>query len=144
MLFTINIILLNDCQSGEKWVSEAKYLISSVGLGEACYVQGVGNCKVFISLFCSRISDMCKQDWHDHIVNLSRGPLYIQLQPNLEYGHYFSQIRSRKHCTALCRFRTSNHRSAIETGRWHRPPIPSNDRNCIICNKVGDEYHLIF
>lgn len=45
---------------------------------------------------------------------------------------------------ALSKFRTSNHRLAIETGRWHKPqPIERNLRLCLTCEKLEDEYHLV-
>ena len=33
----------------------------------------------------------------------------------------------------------------MSTGRWHKPiRIPYNDRNCIVCDKLDDEYHFVF
>ena len=38
----------------------------------------------------------------------------------------------------------SGHRLGIETGRWHRPaPIPYEERKCIHCNELDDEYHFV-
>lgn len=44
--------------------------------------------------------------------------------------------------TTLFRFRTSNHKLPIETGRWNN--VPRNQRFCNLCkNNIGDEYHYI-
>ena len=38
----------------------------------------------------------------------------------------------------------SSHRLQIEAGRWHRPHrIPVNERKCLDCNNVEDEFHFI-
>jgi len=40
--------------------------------------------------------------------------------------------------------RTSSHHLAIETRRWHKPiSLPYNDRKCIVCDKLDDEYHFV-
>ena len=44
----------------------------------------------------------------------------------------------------LIKLRTSSHKLAIETGRWHRPHIiPIENRLCNVCHKLDDEYHFI-
>ena len=48
----------------------------------------------------------------------------------------------RNNTEILARFRTSNHRLPIETGRWTN--IPRNQRTCNLCGDgLGDEYHYI-
>ena len=43
----------------------------------------------------------------------------------------------------ITKFRTSNLRLPIETGRWYN--IPREDRKCIFCgNGIGDEFHILF
>ena len=56
---------------------------------------------------------------------------------------YLSSVLNQKYLTALARFRTSCHRLAIETGRYHKPPIPSEQRFCCICN-TGDRQRVSF
>ena len=43
----------------------------------------------------------------------------------------------------LCKFRTTNHKSPIETGRWNN--IDRVNRICTKCDNktIGDEYHYI-
>ena len=45
----------------------------------------------------------------------------------------------------IAQLRTSTHKLAIETGRYQRPVVPSNERVCRICNsgQVEDEIHFI-
>ena len=43
----------------------------------------------------------------------------------------------------MSRLRLAAHRLSIETGRWAKPnPIPVNERRCIVCNVLEDEYHF--
>ena len=42
---------------------------------------------------------------------------------------------------SLVKLRTRNHRLPIETGNWNRTPI--NERVCVNCNQLGDEYHFL-
>ena len=40
--------------------------------------------------------------------------------------------------------RVSSHRLQIEAGRWAKPTrIPVNERKCLICNSLEDEYHFV-
>ena len=39
----------------------------------------------------------------------------------------------------------SSHRLEIAAGRWRKPySTPRNERLCICCNKLEDEFHLLF
>ena len=43
----------------------------------------------------------------------------------------------------ITKFRCSNLRFPIETGRWQN--IPTQDRICTLCrDNIGDEFHLLF
>ena len=45
----------------------------------------------------------------------------------------------------MTRLRVSSHRLNIEAGRWSRPQITAREeRKCLICNKLEDEYHFLF
>ena len=44
----------------------------------------------------------------------------------------------------ISRWRLSNHRLKIETGRYSRPYVPRERRLCVTCNLLEDEAHVIF
>ena len=50
----------------------------------------------------------------------------------------------RKFSILLCKFRCSNFKLPIETGRWFG--IPREQRICTLCDfhKIGDEFHYVF
>ena len=44
----------------------------------------------------------------------------------------------------MTKLRASSHRLEIEVGRWARPNrIPIDERKCITCNKLEDEFHFL-
>jgi len=44
----------------------------------------------------------------------------------------------------LSRSRLPSHRLFIVTGRWRKPvSVPIDDRKCIDCNILEDEYHFV-
>ena len=44
----------------------------------------------------------------------------------------------------ITRWRLSNHKLRIETGRYHVPYIPRENRKCFECNILEDEKHAIY
>ena len=76
--------------------------------------------------------------------NSSNSSCYRLFKNDANFEEYLDNL-SVKERTLLCRFRTTNHRLIIETGRWSG--IDRAERLCNICNQglIGDEYHyLIF
>ena len=61
---------------------------------------------------------------------------------NFEFEPYLD-ILTYKNRITFCKFRTSNHRLSIETGRWN--VIDHGNRLCNICTdaEIGEECHCI-
>ena len=59
------------------------------------------------------------------------------------YWNYLTKL-TKKHYSALLKFRLSNHRLPVETGRWENTPL--DERKCVLCEKndIGDEFHYLF
>ena len=60
-----------------------------------------------------------------------------------KFQPFLDKVLTKKFRVALSRLRMSSHRLLIEAGRWTKScPTPSDQ--CTICNKLEDEYHLLF
>ena len=70
---------------------------------------------------------------------------YRTFKKDFAWEYYLTRVTKRSHLVALAKFRTSCHSLAIETGRYHKPSIPPEQRLCTSCNNVSvdDEYHFI-
>ena len=70
---------------------------------------------------------------------------YAKLKTDYELEKYLTVDLSQNMMREIARLRTSTHKLAIETGRYQRPVVPSNERLCKICNmgQVEDEVHFI-
>ena len=126
------------------WARSVRDLLLSIGLGEAWYNQGVGNCNAFINIFRMRIMDIAKQDWSSRLNNSSRARFYRAVKPGLGQGKYLEIVNVPSHRKALTKLLTSSHRLRCETGRWERPVVPYENRMCLVClDKIGDEFHFL-
>ena len=86
--------------------------------------------------------DQFKQSWKSDLENSSKAFSYRIFKTEHGFEKYLDILNERDRIT-LTRFRTTNHRLPIETGRWLN--IDRNDRTCTLCNsnKLGDEFHYL-
>ena len=59
-------------------------------------------------------------------------------------SNIYSNFVDDRHRRVITRWRLSNHKLRIETGRYHVPFIERRDRKCFICNVLEDEHHAIY
>ena len=87
--------------------------------------------------------DQFVQSWLFHCNNCSKGTFYNLFTNNkFEFRKYLDLDIPTCNIFKLLRFRTTNHRLPIETGRWFN--IPRNERLCNLCEEsVGDEFHYV-
>ena len=63
---------------------------------------------------------------------------------NYRCEDYLHQVTNIRHRTTMTKLRLSNHRLAIETGRYIRPYKKPNERICPLCKKEAeDEKHFL-
>ena len=89
-----------------------------------------------------RLENQFLQNWNSLIQNSPKAINYKTIKTEFKYEEYLN-ILEIKDAILLCRFRTTNNKLPIETGRWQN--IPRENRKCILCNRsqIGDEYHYI-
>ena len=91
------------------------------------------NCNVYLTNLTEKIrnADSPMISYYRNTIKLEKSSLY----------HTFLNDYYRK---VITRWRLSNHKLRIETGRYTRPKTPREDRKCNICNLLEDENHVIF
>ena len=67
---------------------------------------------------------------------------YSSLVNISEKATIYSSFVDDRYRAVITRWRLSNHKLRIETGRYR--DIPREDRKCFICNVIEDEWHVIF
>ena len=98
--------------------------------------------------FKQRLVDYYKEEWSNNVHESSRCDTYKHFKTISEPEKYLSFEIQHSHIKTLDRFRCSNHKFAIETGRHNN--IPKTDRLCAFCLEktnvrcVEDEYHVFF
>ena len=98
--------------------------------------------KVLSQVYKSYAKDGFVQRWRDKMTKLSKCDLYQLFKTDFEREKYLTEL-CPKLAIALCKYRTSNHKLEVETGRHTRPLIPRMDRKCSKCNlnETGNEIH---
>ena len=124
-----------------KWIDGIKNILNSSGNHYMWPMQSImHNFKP--NTIKQRLNDIHIQQCIAHCNESNKGRNYVALKYTWKQEKYFSTLQQADIIT-LFKFRTSNHRLPIETGRYHN--IEYKDRTCPICmNDLGDEYHYHF
>jgi hypothetical protein len=142
---TYNLMLEDIERNNEitNWATSVRTILENLGLNYAWIFQEIGNENIFIAEIKRRLEDNFIQTWMSEVEASPRADTY-KLFATFGFSKYIEQININKYRAALTRFRLSSHRLYIETGRWHKPhPIPRNERKCILCNTLEDEFHFL-
>ena len=76
--------------------------------------------------------------------NKMRTYLKVKTIDNYRCENYFHQVTNIRHRITMTKLRLSNHRLAIETGRYMRPYKKPNKRICLLSTKEAeDEKHFL-
>ena len=72
-------------------------------------------------------------------------PQYYNEMVNVdEKSKIYSNFVDDRYRFVITRWRLSNHKLRIETGRYHTPYIPREERKCFECGVLEDEKHVIY
>jgi hypothetical protein len=71
--------------------------------------------------------------------------LYRSFKSSFSFEQYLLEVKNDSHRHALTKLRISNHKLAIETGRYTKPITARSDRVCLLCasGQVEDEQHFL-
>ena len=124
----------------KNWASLLRNILSNLGFLLVWLSQGVGDIKQFLVVLKQRLTDNFLQEWQSRLNDSSSAAFYITFS-----NFCLDIVLTKKFRVAMTRLRVSSHRLNIEAGRWSRPQVtPREERKCLICNKLEDEYHFLF
>ena len=83
-------------------------------------------------------------EWKTKLEASTKADTYRKFKTEMKAESYIKTLNIRKERVAFTKFRVSDHKLYIETGRHQRPIIPRENRFCFICaNKIEDEQHFL-
>ena len=141
-IFFLYQVLLCTENLNSKWIAMVKDILSSVGRNDLWLNQNnisINNVNIPVK---QTLLDQFYQKWHESLNNSMKGKHYCSFKDAIALENYFC-ILPRHLSSIMVRFRTSNHKLLIETGRWYS--IDLDDRKCPLCtsNSLGDECHFL-
>lgn len=138
--------MLNDSEINMytyKWINYIKETLQSVGRNDIWISQQVNNAKGLKLKISEILKNQEMQLWHERLEGSSKGIIYRIFKHNIKFESYLTLIPESYYIPIL-KFRTSNHKLPVETGRWEN--VQHSERKCLLCNadKIGDEFHYLF
>ena len=117
------------------WSKKFKSLLGQIGLGDLWMKAHYGDIGI-INIIRQRLKDIELQRW------------LFKTTDNYKCEDYLHQVTNTRHRIALTKLRLSNHKLAIETGRYSiffsRPFKKPAERTCPICKiEMEDENHFL-
>ena len=123
------------------WLNKIETILQDVGLSNIWQSESVPSKNWLRCTVDRKLSDQYIQMWSQFKGTSSKATMYFSLKNEIKLESY-SKVFTGKIRNSICRFRTANHRLAVEFGRWIGKDY--DQRFCTLCrnNKIGDEYHF--
>ena len=137
--------MLHDYNAGiyeHKWIRCIRDILVSVGRLDLFHKSVIDNPRS-VKMSISRVLfDLHIQEWVQKLDASSKSKFYSSFKQDLTFQNYLSKL-DPKHYLPIIKFRTSNHKLPVETGRWEN--VPLDERKCQLCTKpdIGDEFHYL-
>lgn len=125
-----------------KWLMTVKDCLNFTGFHNIWQLQE--NVPIGIAkLVKSKLIDNYKQEWLEAVFNSPKCLNYRIFKSEIVLEQYFNLLPYDL-ASALCHFRTLNHKLPVEHGRFWG--VERDDRICELCsaNRLGDEFHYLF
>ena len=138
----IYIFMKNDNHE-DKWINYIEKILQDVGRCDLWTRVTIENPYATKYAIIRTLKDQYIQKWVTLMQNSSKGKLHSAFKDGITLEKYLLTLSKNKY-TSLLKFRTSNHKLPIETGRWNETDVA--DRKYTICslNMIGDEFHYLF
>ena len=149
-------VVYNDMKSRmnkELWSQKIKRVLDQIGLGYL-WTKAHENDIEILNIIKQRLKDIELQRWLSDVNSdvrkdanqKSKLRTYRKFKAieNYECEDYLRQVTNIRHWITLTKLRLSNHKLAIETGRYVRPYKKPEEGICPTCKKdVEDEIHFL-
>ena len=126
------------------WLNCVRNILEVNGFGYIWVGQGINSNAIYIKeLLKHTLQAQFAQEWHSEMDLSRKCTLYRHVKTEFKLEPYLLKL-SRDVFRYIVKLRCSNHKLAIETGRYYG--IDRNLRYCDMCNLdvLGDEYHVFF
>lgn len=126
-----------------KWIQNIIHILQSVGRNDLWLLdKEIEHPRSIKSSILRTLKDQYIQKWSSSLQLSSKGKTYSIFKESIQLEPFMIHI-PKLHYITLIKFRTSNHKLPIETGRWNNVDLP--DRKCTMCdmNTLADEYHYL-
>ena len=123
-----------------QWINSVSNILCMHGFSGVWYQQSFANSIWLQKAIKQKLTDVYIQKWISQIKVTSESNCYKIFKTHFGQSKYISTL-PRSQCKSLIRFRTRNHKLPVEVGRWKS--VPLNERLCIYCNELGDEFHYL-
>jgi hypothetical protein len=126
-----------------EWMDCISKILNDCGLGYVFMNQDPNMSVRYLTEMVKNIlTDQFKQQWYAEINGMDKCVTYRTFKTILTFENYLVQL-PKNIATPLVKFRTSNHKLPVETGRY--TDVVHHLRHCNLCDdaKLGDEYHVM-
>ena len=125
-----------------KWISYTKSIMNDCGLSFMWNDQVSIDKYLLKTTIRQKLNDQFIQHWFSQINNTSRGEFYSLFKNEFQLESYLLKLTQGERIN-ITKFRCSNIKFPIETGRW--AGIPKENRTCDLCKSgIGNEFHFLF
>ena len=140
--FQIYKYMLNQNNSEYKWVKKIKDILNSVGRTDLWLNQHEITQKNIHMKIKQCLIDQYKQSWNAQLTQSNKGLIYKSFKTALEFEPYFNLLPLEQ-SLLLFKFRSSNFKLPVETGRWDGTLF--QERICNLCTRdeIGSERHYL-
>ena len=98
-----------------------------------------------INNYHERMKKHYLKEWKSHLVQSTKLQLYKSIKYDYKSEEYLDIIKNVEQRRLLTKFRISNHKLAIETGRYGKQKTQVDQRICVLCNnrEIETEEHML-
>jgi hypothetical protein len=141
-MYNVLFRLYNEGSFASPWLEYIRTILFENGMGHIWISQSIPNVEWLNEAIKLRLQDQYKQEWHRTVETMPKCVTYRLFKQEWGQEKYLLELPKNTRIP-MCKFRTCNHKLAVEKGRYRN--IPRHERTCNMCNSnaMGDEFHFL-